>query len=226
MKPVHNPPGHHPPGHHPADDTLLRHAAGDLPSGHALVTATHLPFCPACRAATRLGEAVGGALLAELPPTDMAPDTLSRLLSRLDAPASVIRRREEPIALAAGVPLPACLAGLVRPVWRWIAPGVSRIVVAAPGATAHERIFLLRVAPGSRLPDHGHSGWEAACVLSGSFTDVTGEYGPGDVAELDGDVLHEPVAGAGEPCICLIAWEGPLRLRGLLARIVQPLVGV
>jgi putative transcriptional regulator len=215
------------PVHHPADDTLLRHAAGDLPSGHALVVATHLPFCPHCQAATRLGEAVGGALLDELPPAALAADTLSQVLARLDEPASEARRRnEEPINLADGLPLPTALRGLIRPAWRWLAPGVSRILVAAPGAGAREHICLLRVAPGSRLPDHGHSGWEAACVLSGSFNDVTGEYGPGDVAELDGDVLHQPVAGAGEACICLLAWEGPLRMRGWLARLVQPLVGV
>jgi putative transcriptional regulator len=220
------------PVHHPADDTLLRHAAGDLPSGHALVVATHLPFCHHCQAATRFGEAVGGALLDDLPPADLATDALSRMLARLDTPVIQAPRPPEAAAsLGEGVPLPTALRGLVRPAWRWLAPGVSRILIAAPGAGEHEHICLLRVAPGSRLPDHGHSGWEAACVLSGSFNDVTGEYGPGDVAEMDGaepdgDVLHQPVAGSGEACICLLAWEGPLRMRGWLARLVQPLLGV
>ena len=163
---------------------------------------------------------------SDLPPADLVPDLLTGLLARLDTPVSPTRQPQDPVELAAGIPLPAALRGLVRPAWRWMAPGISRIAVTAPGAAANERICLLRVAPGSRLPDHGHTGWEAACVLSGSFTDVTGEYRRGDVAEIDGDVLHQPVAGEGEACICLLAWEGKLWMRGMLARLVQPLIGI
>ncbi len=97
---------------------------------------------------------------------------------------------------------------------------------AARSSGPPERAWLVRVAPGQSLPDHGHRGWEATCVLAGGFTDVTGAYGPGDVAETDGTVMHQPVAGRREACICLIAWEGRLRMRGLLARLVQPLMGV
>jgi putative transcriptional regulator len=211
------------PNHHPAEDTLLRHAAGTLPAGRSLVVATHLPFCPVCRASTRLGEALGGALLADMPAADMAPDALSRTMARLDMPASMARPVEETVHR---VTLPDSLRGLVRSRWRWLAPGISRMAVDVPGAASREHVFLIRVTPGQSLPAHGHHGWEATCVLTGRFTDATGEYGPGDVAEMEGEGMHEPVAGDGEVCICLIAWEGRLRMRGLLARLVQPLVGI
>lgn len=218
-----------PPKHHPSDDTLLRHAAGHLACGHALAVATHLPFCPMCQDAIRTDEAIGGALLAALPPTDLAPDTLTRMLARLEPPRIGRHRQEEEILLADGVPLPDALRSIARPNWRWVAPGVSRIVVDAPDAVEDERICLLRVAPGCRLPEHGHHGWEAACVLAGSFSDASGEYGPGDFAEkdvtgIDGDGLHQPIAGSNEACICLLAWEGPLRLRGIVARLLRPLL--
>jgi putative transcriptional regulator len=223
------------PLHHPAEDTLLRHAAGTLPPGRSLVVAVHLPFCPDCQATVRLGEAIGGVLLADLPAVEMGPDALNRMLARLDAPVSHGTLAPEPVALDQDVPLPEALRGLVRPKWRWIAPGISRIPVDISGppstatphtATPREYAYLLRVAPGTSLPDHGHHGWEATCVLSGSFTDATGTYGPGDVAETDVSLMHQPVAGTGEACICLIAWEGRLRMRGFLARLVQPLLGV
>jgi putative transcriptional regulator len=218
------------PLHHPAEDTLLRHAAGTLPPGRSLVVAVHLPFCPDCRAVVRLGEAMGGVLLADLPAAELGPDSLNRTLARLDAPVGQGTLTPEPIALGQGVPLPEALRGLVRPKWRWLAPGVSRITVDVPGrrgaSTAREYAYLLRVAPGTSLPGHGHHGWEATCVLSGSFTNATGMYGPGDVAETDVGLMHQPVAGTDEACICLIAWEGRLRMRGLLARLVQPLLGV
>jgi putative transcriptional regulator len=212
--------------HHPAEETLLRHAAGALPSAHSLVIATHLPFCPDCRAVIRLGEAIGGALLAAEPPTELTPDALTRTLARLDTQAGHGPMGEEPVTLIQGVMLPRVLWGLVHPKWRWLSPGISRIAVDVSGGAPRERAFLLRVAPGKRLPDHGHHGWEATCVLAGNFTDSTGNYGPGDVAETDGGLMHQPVAGASEACICLIAWEGRLRMRGLLARLAQPLMGV
>jgi putative transcriptional regulator len=212
------------PNHHPAEDTLLRLAAGHLSAGRALVVATHLPFCPACRAAIRFGEAIGGTLLADQPPAALSPDALNRTLARLDMPAA--RPATRPEVAIPGVELPEPLRGLVRSRWRWLAPGISRIAIDVPGATPREHVSLIRVAPGQSMPDHGHHGWEATCVLTGSFTDVTGEYGPGDVAETDMDMMHQPIAGTGDPCICLIAWEGRLRMRGLLARLVQPLMGV
>jgi len=214
------------PKHHPAEDTLLHHAAATLAPARSLVIATHLPFCPDCQAATRRNEELGGALLADLPPAELTADALTRTLARLEQPAAVIAPPEEPIALAEGVPLPAALRGLVRPKWRRVAPGISCIPVHVPTRDTRQRAMLLRVAPGRGLPDHGHEGWEATCVLTGSFSDVSGEYGPGDVAELDGTPSHEPVAGPGEDCVCLIAWEGRLRMHGLLARLMQPFLGV
>jgi putative transcriptional regulator len=128
--------------------------------------------------------------------------------------------------LAPGVPLPASLRGLARLPWRWIAPGISRIAISFPGPASRELIYLLRAAPGKNLPAHRHLGWETTCVLAGGFTDSTGDYGPGDFVKIENNVSHKPVSGPGEACICLIASEGRLRMRGLLARLVQPLVGV
>ncbi len=235
------------PMHHPAEETLLLHAAGRLSAARSLVIATHLPFCRDCQSAVRGAEAVGGALLSAMPASTMRPEALDRTLAHLDVPPVRFEPLAEPVALAQGVVLPENLRGLVKPKWRWLAPGISRMAVdLAPGPVGapRENICLLRVGPGKYLPDHGHRGWEATCVLSGRFTDSTGEYGPGDVAEMDGvgmdgtgmdatgtnradaGATHQPVAGTGEDCICLIAWEGKLRMRGLLARLLQPLMGV
>ena len=226
------------PIHHPAEETLLLHAAGRLPPARSLVIATHLPFCRDCQSAVRSAEAVGGALLSAMPAAAMRPETLARTLARLEAPPVRSEPPTEAVVLAQGVDLPESLRGLVRPKWRWLAPGISRMAVdvaGGPVGAPRENICLLRVGPGNYLPDHGHRGWEATCVLSGRFSDSTGEYGPGDVAEMDAPrndgtdrsvASHQPVAGAGEACICLIAWEGKLRMRGLLARLLQPLMGV
>ena len=60
----------------------------------------------------------------------------------------------------------------------------------------------------------------------GLIHDRIGGYGAGDVAEMDAGQDHEPIAEPGEACICLIATQGRLRMHGLMARLLQPLVGV
>jgi len=212
--------------HHPSDDILLRHAAGRLSAGPTLVVATHLAACPHCRAVTRMGEAVGGVLLAEEPPAALAPDALDRALARLDMPASPPRPASVVPELAPGLPMPRPLHDVAHGPWRWVAPGISRIRLNLADATPGERAYLLRVAPGSTLPEHGHRGQELTCVLAGRFSDGTGTYAQGDVAEMDAGHEHQPIAEPGEACICLIVTQGRLRMHGLLARALQPLVGV
>ena len=56
------------PVHHPSEARLLDYASGALPEPMALLIATHLALCPACRRTVAELEAVGGALLEALPP--------------------------------------------------------------------------------------------------------------------------------------------------------------
>jgi putative transcriptional regulator len=74
------------------------------------------------------------------------------------------------------------------------------------------------------MPSHTHPGMEATLVLKGSFADATGYYGRGDLAVVDSDVDHKPVAGADEDCICFAVSEGPVKLTGPIARLFQKLI--
>ena len=75
------------------------------------------------------------------------------------------------------------------------------------------------------MPEHGHGGTELTLVLTGSYHDEIGHFGPGDVADLDEDVDHQPVVG-DQGCICLVASEQPARFHGFISRMIQPLVGM
>ncbi len=200
--------------YHPSDETLLACAAGTLPDPHARVVAAHLGFCPDCARAVRRAEAVGGALLADLPPSPLAADAFARTVARLDRPAS-----PEPAAA------PATLAGLATGRWRWTGPGIAMMPLVRRD-TSDSRLDLIRVAPGTALLEHAHSGRESTCVLQGAFSDGTGEYHVGDFMEADAAVAHRPAALPGEPCICLIATSGHLQPRGLLGWLVRPLLGM
>jgi putative transcriptional regulator len=73
------------------------------------------------------------------------------------------------------------------------------------------------------VPDHGHRGTELTLVLQGAFADANDRFNRGDIEIADEDVTHTPVALAGEDCICLAATDAPLRFRGLMPRLAQPL---
>jgi putative transcriptional regulator len=201
---------------HPSEATLVAYAAGTLWVAARPVVQGHLDLCAHCRAAFGLAEAVGGALLDELPPTPLSPDALRRVTERLGGRAST---PAQPAASPAAVAEDAAMSPpRLRDVrLRWLAPGVRHAVLLRGPADGTLR--LLRVRPGTALPRHAHRGMELTLVLEGAFADETGRHGPGDLVEVDEATTHRPVAGGLTDCVCLIATEGRLRFAGLLGAL-------
>jgi len=212
--------------HHPDVSSLMSCAAGSQPEALGAVMASHISMCQACAAQVeRLGR-IGEALFDSLEPARVegpAPVFAARSLEAADKTSS------SPAAQAtAGVPY--ALSSLVTAdfkslSWKRLGPGLWHYPLPL-SAGAKGDLRLLKVAPGQSLPDHGHGGEELTLVLQGSYTDSTGTYGVGDVADLCDDIEHAPVADAEQGCICLIASEKPARFKGLFARMVQPLSGL
>jgi putative transcriptional regulator len=201
--------------HHPTEMTVIACAAGSLPAPHARVVAAHAALCPTCRAALDEAAEVGGALLDTLPPAPLAPDALERTFAKLEA---------QP-AIENAVVAPLMLEALARGIWRWSGPGIALMPLIRRDAT-DSRLDLIRVAPGTGLLEHGHSGLEMTCVLQGGFDDGIGQYRAGDFVEMDTELVHRPTALSGEDCICLIASSGHLRARSLLGWLVRPFLGM
>lgn len=213
------------PVRHPDPATLMSHAADSLTPALAAVVACHLAVCRHCRQELQLMETLGLAVLAEVPPSTLVGS------APLPAPVGVEAGAGDPqpqrTAPDGDVPLPLRrLVGdhLDRLRWAPIAPGISRHVIQLQGQDTG-LLQLLKVQPGRPIPEHGHAGSELTYVLRGSFRDQTGTYGIGDLADLDCDVAHTPVADADLGCICLVASEAPAVMKGLLARLAQPFIG-
>jgi quercetin dioxygenase-like cupin family protein len=101
--------------------------------------------------------------------------------------------------------------------WTRLGPGVWQHRLAlSPGAQGD--LYLLKLAPGCRLPLHGHAG-ELTVVLTGTFTDSSGEYRVGDVQEADAGSEHQPMGDGDEGCICLVADALQRRPGGLEAAL-------
>jgi len=67
---------------------------------------------------------------------------------------------------------------------------------------------------------------EMTCVLTGSFNHDGARYGAGDFDLGDPNVDHEISIGPEGDCICLVAMQGELRMKGFLGRLMQPIVSI
>lgn len=211
--------------HHPDVSTLMSCAAGSQPESIAAVMAAHISMCPTCAAELRDMEEIGAALFEGIDPSTVTSK----------APISQARAREAEgeaphVDANCNCEVPAPLQAHIGTslddiAWKRLAPGVWHYPLPlSKGARGH--LTLLKVAPGKAMPDHGHGGTELTLLLRGSYRDSLGEFRRGDVADVDGDVEHQPVADDEVGCICLVASDGKARFKSLVARLVQPLTGM
>lgn len=216
--------------HHPGEDTLLAYAAGTLDEAAAIMAATHLALCPACRATVRAAEAVGGELMDTLQSASTVRTSLDDILARIDTTTEV--RSDVRVDPAANsnqadplLPLPLrnyVPGGIDALSWRWMGPGVryAHLLEDESGA----KVGLMKIAAGTRMPEHGHSEEEFTMVLAGGYTDAMGSYARGDVESADHGTVHQPVADDDGDCLCLVVTRGELKPTSLVARLLQPLM--
>jgi len=214
------------PTHHPSQPLLMDYAAGTAREPVAVLVATHLALCPACRAEVARLEALGGALLEEAAPEPLSDAALARALSNLDA-ASGSAGESTPRAapgpetapdLRVPCPLRDYLGEFEKAAWRRRgAVSEAAVLEAFPGFKTR----VLRIRGGTAIPQHTHEGSEFTLVLAGGFSDAQGHFLRGDVAEADASVEHRPVADEGEECICLAVTDAPLRFTGPMGRFLN-----
>ncbi len=216
------------PNHHPGDDLLWEYAAGAQREPVALVIATHLALCPACRDVVASCEAIAGALLDEVP-TDMTDNgTRERVFAQLDkgdirVSNTGAARKATPVDLLIPRPLRDYVSGRIEDlVWQERRGGPAAVHLLGDVEEFDTR--LLRIRAGTTMPRHRHEGNEYTLVLSGGFSDHTGHYVRGDVAICDNVVDHQPIADPGDDCICLAVVDAPLRLSGPFGRLLNPFV--
>lgn len=212
------------PAHIP-DEWLLDHAAGTTPEPVAVLVEAHLALSAPARATYARLASVGGVLLEQQNPAELAPDALARLMAHIDANPAPSRVAAP--AAAAGL-LPASLSAYTGPsiedlAWRRIVRGVEQATLKLGGPSPYE-LSLLRIAAGKSIPQHTHEGDELLLVLAGSFEDGRAGYARGDVCAADASVDHAPVADRATDCLCLHVANAPIKLTGPFGRLLNPLL--
>ncbi len=209
--------------HHPHPHYLGAFAAGTLDLGQHVAIATHLVGCQHCRSFVQSMEEAGGALLENQRPSPMSPSALAEIEARLssgDLPGSAVRHVKNQIDVRG---LPEFVQTYRFGSWAWVGPSVHIRRIELPHAS-ETRVFLLRAGPGTHMLQHGHRGLEMTCVLEGAFRQNGSYYAPGDFDVGNDEIEHQPVVASGVPCVCLVAMQGSLELKGFFGRLVQPFV--
>ena len=216
--------------HHLDDVTLLRYASGDLDEAFSVVVASHVAMCAQCTDAARAAEEIGGELLEDIDATHISEGAFERLMQLIDEDGDAPDAIDAAIDHTGWGDVPAPLRRFVGPSlnkirWGGILPGVGKHAIRLKSSCTSS-LFMLKIAPGKSMPEHGHGGAEMTLILSGAYRDKLGRFGPGDIADLDENLEHKPVVEPGEPCVCLVATEGPTRFKSMIGRALQPLHGI
>lgn len=221
--------------HHLDDATLLSYASGSLDDAFSVVVAAHIAMCPACQRELHAAEDIGGQMLEDTSEVELSGDAFDRIMACIDSEPHQSRqglrsdRAHVPGVRSPGsvpVPLRRFIGNdLGKVPWKTVAPGVRRHRIDL-GQDTGSSLYMLHIAPGKAVPEHGHGGSELTLILSGAYRDELGLFGPGDIADLDEHVEHQPKVEPGAPCICLVATEAPTKFKGMVSRLLQPLVGI
>jgi putative transcriptional regulator len=209
------------------DEWLLSYAAGNLSHGRSLVVASHLAYHDDIRETVASAEALGGVLLDSMDTASVSDNVLDEVLSRLEVETETILKTVDVPPRSQVLPQPL-LEYTGRDVdalnWRFMGPGMSSARLW--DGPNDERLWLLKARGGVMVPEHGHSGEEWTLILKGSYHTSAGHFGVGDIDVAGEETVHQPIIDADEECICLVMTEGPIRLKSIIARMVQPIIGL
>ena len=216
--------------HHLSDTTLGSFTAGTLMESISLVVASHLSLCRVCQARHNQLEYIGGIHLLQAPIATTSADFLPKTLLRLGTQEIASTQNQTSTNLQVNDTLPSPLREFVPTEldnieWNLLAPGIKGHPLTGLN-TGNGTLSLLKISPGMSIPDHSHHGTELTLVLKGSFSDEIGQFGVGDIADLDDSIHHQPIADTSEACICLIATDASLKFTGLMPRLVQYFTGL
>ena len=207
------------------------YASGTLDPALSLLLGTQRSLRGDTDTALALGDILSGALLEREEPAQMANNALQSALSAIDALETGQNIVNSPAGLASNaldeiLALPEPLRGFAidaagKAGWKRTAPGIQRLTLDV-GSDVETEIY--RIEPGTAVPRHSHEGSEFTLVVSGGFTDETGNFGPGDLSVKGPEDTHQPIADQGEICFTLAVRDGGLKFTGIMG-LIQKLVG-
>tara|TARA_B100000925_G_scaffold278507_1_gene247401 strand:+ start:84 stop:695 length:612 start_codon:yes stop_codon:yes gene_type:complete len=85
----------------------------------------------------------------------------------------------------------------------------------------NEKLELIHVMPGAKIPQHTHEGHESFLVLHGSYSDEYGNYKEGTVQVRSDDHHHTPIGHAQTGCVGLAYTHGKIKFSGTFGKLLN-----
>ncbi len=214
---------------HPDENLLAEYAAGSLDWGLSISVKAHLAMCPQCRRQLSKLNMVGAALLNESAPasSDMSANTPSDFDSLMQKIRSLPKQESKGVTEGAKLEDNSELPEIVRKLlpkerikWRRVSPSLREAQLTT-GQDKYE-VCLHKISRGAKVAEHDHGGREVTVILQGSFSDEDGTYNVGDFMMREPGQKHRPTAAQNQDCLCLSVVEAPVRLTGVLGKLINP----
>jgi putative transcriptional regulator len=208
--------------HHPSIEMLVEFSAGTLDTATSICVASHLHFCPCCRAEVARLDQVGAQLMAISSPQKIDDSIFEEVMRKIDE-----GHTEEPvIEPKKGIQgFPEHINKLIHdaaemPIWKRLSKSME-VAKLFTGQSKYE-VALHKICAGGTTPQHDHRGTEYTVVLKGSFSDEKSVYTEGDFIVREPGDIHQPMGAKNGECICLSAQEAPIKLTSPLGFFLNP----
>jgi putative transcriptional regulator len=152
-------------------------------------------------------EEVAGYFLDKIEPTTVSEDLWMKVLNNAQIKKqSRINTPTDPFLNQLPVSLQVHLADKKI---KWKSFKDVKIATILPKDN-NEKLELIHVMPGAKIPQHTHEGNESFLVLHGSYSDEYGSYKQGTVQVRSDDHHHTPIGHTQTGCVGLAYTHGRL----------------
>ena len=162
---------------------------------------------------------VGGYFLEKVETSPLSKDLWNKVLEQTDKEKSATQNNEEHDPLLSQLPV-TLRSHLKNKKIKW--KSFKDVKVASILAKENnEKLELIHVMPGAKIPQHTHEGNESFLVLHGSYSDEYGNYEQGSVQVRSDDHNHTPIGHAQTGCIGLAYTHGKIKFSGKFGKLLN-----
>ena len=162
---------------------------------------------------------VGGYFLDKAETSPLSKDLWNKVLDQLNNKISVTQIDEAHDPLLSQLP-PTLKSHLRNKNIKWKSFKDVKVASILPKYN-NEKLELIHVMPGAKIPQHTHEGNESFLVLHGSYSDEYGNYKQGSVQVRSDDHNHTPVGDSKTGCIGLAYTHGKIKFSGKFGKLLN-----
>ena len=163
-------------------------------------------------------EEIAGYFLGKIEPTAVSEDLWMKVLNNAQIKEqSRINTPTDPFLNQLPVSLQVHLADKKI---KWKSFKDVKIATILPKDN-NEKLELIHVMPGAKIPQHTHEGNESFLVLHGSYSDEYGSYKQGTVQVRSDDHHHTPIGHTQTGCVGLAYTHGKIKFSGKFGKLLN-----